>query len=150
MARWKDGVGARRWSKRKTICCPLFTNLSRLFTPFSIHHLGGKRGVSDPWSLFSVSLDSWVPRTDVSDHHLCFCFVSPQTTSPPFLKRPYIIFQIEKSQVALLFLKAILFDCCLVVQRYPLSSICGSHIEAPHSCTCVNFFPVLSLKISQS
>ena len=78
-----------------------------------------------------------------------FCF-SSDNKSPFSQASRYIIFQIEKSQVALLFLKAILFDCCLVVQRYPLSSICGSHIEASHSCTCVNFFPVLSLKISQS
>ena len=77
-----------------------------------------------------------------------FCF-SSDNKSPFSQASRYIIFQIEKSQVALLFLKAILFDC-LVVQRYPLSSICGSHIEAPQSCTCVNFFPILSLKISQS
>ena len=78
-----------------------------------------------------------------------FCF-STDNKSPFSQASRYIVFQIEKSQVALLFLKAILFDCCLVVQRYPLSSICGSHIKALHSCTCVNFFPVLSLKISQS
>ena len=78
-----------------------------------------------------------------------FCF-STDNQSPFSQASRYIIFQIEKSQVALLFLKAILFDCCLVVQRYPLSSICGSQIEASHRCTCVNFFPALSLKISQS
>ena len=80
-------VGFIQLEKKKrsfVLCLP---TISRLFTPFSIHRLGGKRGISALWSLFSVSLDSWVPRTDVSDHHLCFCFVSPQSTSPPFLKR---------------------------------------------------------------
>ena len=151
----KNGDGARRWihlaRKEKTILCPLFTNNSQaLYTILDSSSWWQKRHFSSLEFILSLfRLLGPSNRCFRSSLVFLFCF-STDNKSPFSQASRYIIFQIEKSQVALLFLKAILFDCCLVVQRYPLSSICGSQIEASHRCTCVNFFPALSLKISQS